>query len=197
MSSQPALESEMLTRLRRRDPETLAATVQEHGRPLYRAARGMGFEIHDSEDLVQEVFTTFFETLDRFEGRSKVRTWLFGILHNKVLERQRDLAREQQNDPIDEVFESRFDTHGRWIRPPEDLDRFIESKEIDAAIRKCLDGLPATQREVFVLREVEGMETSELCKILGISVTHMSVLMHRARNRLRDCIEAQGLRKSR
>ena len=189
-------EAELVSRLRLRDPATLAAVVNEHARPLYRATRGMGFHEEEANDLVQDVFTTFLEKLDRFQGRSQIRTWLFGILHHKVLGRRRERYREQQNDPIDEVFESRFDTQGNWMRPPEDLQRLMESKEIGEAIRLCMEGLPAVQREVFVLREMEEFETSEVCKILDISVTNLSVLIHRARNRLRDCIEARGWRKA-
>lgn len=194
MPSSPNREE--VIQLRRRNADLLAATVQDHARPLYRAARGMGFSEDQAEDLVQDVFTTFLETLDRFEGRSQVRTWLFGILHNKTRERRRDLVREQKNDPIDEVFESRFDESGKWVRPPEDLDRLIQSKEIEAALRQCMEGLPTSQREVFVLREMEEMETPNVCKILGITVTNMSVLMHRARNRLRECIEGKGWRNT-
>jgi RNA polymerase sigma-70 factor (ECF subfamily) len=190
------LDAGLVDRLRARDPATLASAVQDHARALYRAARGMGFQEAEAEDLVQDVFTTFLETLDRFEGRSQVRTWLFGILHRKALERRREQYREQQHDPIDEVFESRFDARGNWVRPPEDLHRALESKEIGAALAGCLEGLPAAQREVFVLREMESLETAEICKILGVTVTNMGVLMHRARNRLRECIEAKGWSRS-
>ncbi len=192
MSPSSQLDDEVLIGLRRRDPEILAAVVRDHTRRLYRAARGMGFREDEAEDLVQDVFATFLQTLDRFEGRSQVHTWLFGVLHRKILERRRDSYREERNDPIDEVFESRFDTRGNWARPPEDLHRLLESKEIGDAIRQCLEGLPGSQREVFVLREMEGVETAEVCKILAITATNMSVLMHRARNRLRECIEARG-----
>ena len=156
----------------------------------------MGFSQEEAEDLAQDVFATFLETLDRFEGRSQVRTWLFGILHNKVRERRRHLYREQQNDPIDEVFESRFDSAGKWISPPMDPDRMIVSAEIAEALNGCLEDLPSSQREVFVLREMEDLDTPEICKILGISVTNLSVLVYRARNRLRECMENRGWRRT-
>ena len=69
-------------------------------------------------------------------------------------------------------------------------------QQIGEAIGACLEGLPAGQRELFVLREIEGVETAELRKILGITATNMSVMMHRARNRLRECIEARGWSKT-
>src|SRR3990172_8709853 len=114
------LDEGALALLQARDPGTLATVVQDHARPLYRAARGMGFRDEEAEDLVQDVLTTFLETLDRFEGRSQVRTWLFGILHRKMLERWRGRQRDALSDSFDETFESRFDEHGGWIRPPAD-----------------------------------------------------------------------------
>lgn len=192
----PPLDADLVARLKQRDPEILRATVQEHARPLYRAARGMGFREDEAEDLAQDVLTTFLETLDRFEGRSQMRTWLFGILHHKVLERRRESYREELNDPIDDVFESRFDARGKWVRPPQDIHRLMESKEIGVAIGKCMETLPPRQREAFVLREMEEMDTPEICKILDVTVTNLGVLLHRVRTRLRECLEARGLRKA-
>jgi RNA polymerase sigma-70 factor (ECF subfamily) len=155
----------------------------------------MGFSAGEAEDLVQDVFATFLEGLDRFEGRSQLRTWLFGILHRKALERRRASAVEERTDPIDTVFESRFDLSGNWSRPPADLERLLLSREAGELIQSCMEGLPAHQRGVFVLREIEGIESGEICKILGITVTNLGVLMHRARTRLRECLEAKGWMK--
>jgi RNA polymerase sigma-70 factor, ECF subfamily len=184
-----------LDRLRRRDPDALAEAVRDHARPLIRAARALGFAEQDAEDLVQDVFTTFLEKLETFEGRSQLRTWLFGILHRKAMERRRAAIKDDGMDPIDEVFESRFDADGNWTAPPADLERLLLSKEIGEMIRRCMDGLPVNQREVFVLREVEGLDTGEICKILEVTVTNFGVLMHRARARLRECLETKGWSK--
>ncbi|MDE3167968.1 MAG: sigma-70 family RNA polymerase sigma factor [Acidobacteriota bacterium] len=192
MTAVPPLATEFLERLRRRDPEALAGAVEEHAKPLFRAARGMGFAAADAEDLVQDVFTTFLERLEAFEGRSQLRTWLFGILHRKAMERRRGAAVDERTDPIDSVFEARFDLRGHWVRPPADLERLLLSQEAGERIRGCMEGLTANQREAFALREVEGLETAEICKILEITVTHFGVLLHRARARLRGCLESQG-----
>lgn len=189
------ISAAFLERLRRRDPDALAEAVHDHARPLLRAAKALGFAEQDAEDLVQDVFTTFLEKLDTFEGRSQVRTWLFGILHRKALERRRASIKDDRMDPIDEVFESRFDPDGNWTRPPADLERLLLSKEIGEIVRGCMEGLPVNQREVFVLREVEGLDTGEICKILEVSVTNFGVLMHRARARLRECLETRGWSK--
>jgi RNA polymerase sigma-70 factor, ECF subfamily len=189
------ISAAFLERLRRRDPDALAEAVHDHARPLLRAAKGLGFAEQEAEDLVQDVFTTFLERLDSFEGRSQLRTWLFGILHRKALERRRASIMDDRMDPIDEVFESCFDAKGKWTRPPADLERLMLSNEIGKLIRGCMDGLPVNQREAFVLREVEGLDTGEICKILDVSVTNFGVLMHRARARLRECLEAKGWSK--
>jgi RNA polymerase sigma factor (sigma-70 family) len=192
MTPTVAVHPEFLERLRRREPEALAEAVREHARGLFRAARSVGLAVPEAEDLVQDVFTTFLERLDGFEGRSAIRTWLFGILHRKVLERRRAAANDERTDPVDGVFESRFDEKGNWSRPPADLERLLLSKELGQLIEGCMEGLPANQREAFVLREMEGFETGEICKILEVSVTHLGVLIHRARARLRECLESKG-----
>jgi RNA polymerase sigma-70 factor, ECF subfamily len=188
---------EGLARLHQRDAAALRAVVEDLARPLYRAARGMGFSQTDAEDLVQDVFATFMDTLDRFEGRSRVSTWVFGILHFKVQERRREFAREDAWEPIDDAFESQFDGTSGWTTPPVDLERQIASNEIGEAIGGCVDKLPAALREVFVLREMQGLDTAEVCKILGRTVTHVGVQLHRARSRLRLCLESKGWKGSR
>jgi RNA polymerase sigma-70 factor (ECF subfamily) len=196
MNEADVSQPDAMSRLRNREPEVLEELVNEHSRTLYRAARGMGFRDDEAEDVVQDVFTTFFATLDRFEGRSQIRTWLFGILHHKNMEHRRRRIREEQHDPIDEVFESRFDSNGKWTAPPQDLVRLLESRELGQAISHCLDGLTAAQRSAFVLREMEGLTGDEVCKILQVTVTNMGVLMFRARNRLRECLEGRGWGKT-
>jgi len=191
------IDPDELARLRTRDSAALSRVVEEWARPLYRAARGMGFDQGDAEDLVQDVFATFLTTLDRFEGRSRISTWMFGILHRKAQERRRELTRDDQQDSIDDVFESQFDVAGSWAVPPVDLERQIASGELAGAIRGCVDQLPIALREVFALRDMQDMDTAEICKILGRTVTHVGVQLHRARARLRACLEARGWKGSR
>ena len=195
MTESAAAEIDIVTRLRERDSSTLEAVVREHARHLYRMSRVLGFSDQETEDLVQDTFTVFLQTLDRFEGRSQIRTWLIGILYRKAHERRREQSREKKSDPIDAVFESHFDHRGHWRKPPEDLERLFASKEIGVLIAECLRGVPLAQRQAFLLREIEGLETKEICKTLGLTVTHFGVLLHRARNRLRECLVAKGVDK--
>jgi RNA polymerase sigma-70 factor (ECF subfamily) len=187
----------LLGRLRRRDPDTLRSVVDEHGRRLYRAARGMGHSTDEAEDLVQDVFVTFIESIERFEGRAQVGTWLFGILHHKSQERRRTVLREELNDPVDQVFESRFDARGSWVRPPPAPDQHVSAREAAEAIRDCVDGLSPLQREVFQLRQIEELSAADVSKIVEQTITHIGVLLHRARMKLRACLEGKGWGRSR
>ena len=195
LPSRASLDQNRLDQIRRRDPEALAEAVQNHSRPLWKAARALGFSEHDAEDLVHDVFTTFLERIDKFEGRSQLRTWLFGILYRKAMERRRASAREEATDPIDSVFDSAFDKTGKWVRPPADLNRLMLSKELGEIIQGCMEGLTVNQRAAFVLKEMEDLDAAGICKILEVSATNYGVLMHRARVRLRECLEAKGWKR--
>jgi RNA polymerase sigma-70 factor, ECF subfamily len=170
--------------------------VDDHARRLYRGARGMGLEPTEAEDVVQDVFLTFLTSLDRFEGRSEVGTFLFGILHHKVQERRREAARANRTEPIDEALESRFHADGRWIQPPVLPDRAVEAREAGVAVRQCLDRLPPLQREVFHLRQVEELPAAEVGDMVGETGNNVGVLLHRARLRLRDCLDRKGWKAS-
>jgi RNA polymerase sigma-70 factor, ECF subfamily len=189
-------DPEFLESLRRRDNEAIEAAIAMHARALYTISRALGFDSSESEDLVQDTLTTFLETLDRFEGRSSVRTWLVGILYRKTLERRRARARESQADPIEGVLDSRFSHMGRWARPPADVERLLASKEAAEAVAACLEQVPPQQRAAFILRELEQLDTATICKILDVSVTNLGVLLYRARNRMRECLEARGITAS-
>jgi RNA polymerase sigma-70 factor (ECF subfamily) len=183
--------------LRARDPVALRQVVDEHGRRLYRAARGMGFSPGDAEDLAQDVFVTFLETIERFEGRSEVGTWLFGILYRKAQEHRRSHAREEPSDALDEAFEARFNADRSWREPPIPADRLVAADETAAALRVCLAGLPTQYREVFQMRQVDDLSPATVSAVLGCSINHVGVMFHRARVRLRACLEAKGWGRSR
>jgi len=181
-----------VARIRQRDPEAVSHVVRTYLGQIFRAARGAGFDASRAEDVAQATFATFVETADRFEGRSSVRTWLFGILHRKIHETRRTDQRHDSDD-IDEVFESRFDSGGSWQRPPATPESNLEAEETLLAIGDCLAGAPEQQQAAFRLRDVQGMSTAEICNILAVSRTNLGVLLHRVRNRLRECLEAKGI----
>ena len=178
------------------DPETIRAVVEAYLPQILRTAQASGLVSSEAEDVTQETFATFIETASRFEGRSHVRTWLFGILYKKIAQARRRTKRSHQMDSLEDVFESRFDDNGRWIHPPSPADAELLAGEIRGAIGECLEAVPDQQRMAFILREVEGFSTPEICKILDVTRTNFGVVLYRARNRLRECLEEKGMGRS-
>ncbi len=131
-----------------------------------------------------------------FDGRARASTWLYGILLRKIAERRRALSRDAESEDIDEVMETRFGSDGRWVRPPKGPAEELARGEVRRQLGECLDGLADRQRQAFVLREVEALETREICNILGLSANNLGVILHRARNRLRECLESKGIEGS-
>ena len=195
MSETSFSDREFLNRLKTRDPAAWEAIVDAYLPQLLRAARGMGFSPDEAQDLAQSVFVALMESIGRFEGRSHLRTYLFGIFYNKVSEHLREKQRTQENDPIDEVMQSRFDIRGNWRQPPADIEQGVFGGEVRKMIQECLENVPPAQRIAFYLREVEEMNTGEICKKMAISVTNLGVMLYRARNRLRECLEKKGLKR--
>lgn len=188
-------DPEFLRRLRERDRGSLEAIVDAYLPQLLRAGRGMGFSSDAAQDLAQSAFVGLLESIGRFAGRSHIRTFLFGIFYNKVSEYLREKQKMAASDPIDEVMESRFDLKGRWCQPPADIEGEVYGREVRTAIEKCLETVPQVQRIIFYLREVEEMQTEEICKKMGISRTNLGVMLFRVRNRLRECLEEKGFKR--
>ena len=155
-----------------------------------------------AEDVVQEAWLGVLNGIDRFQGRSSLKTWIFRIVSNLAKtrgERERRsvpfsaLAAEEGsgNDPA--VDPARFDAGGAWSSPPvpwEDVpeDRLLSGETL-ALIGKAIDSLPETQRTVIRLRDVEGLSSDDVRNILEISETNQRVLLHRARSKVRRALE--------
>ena len=187
----PAEASVDLKALRERDPRALNAMVTEHLPALLAGALAIGLSRVDAEEAVQETFVAFLSALDRFEGRSSLRTYLFGILYHKA-SHLRDKARRQEGrDDIEAVVEARFDAGGMWMRPPRGPEAESLDAELRAWILTCAEGLTPAQRSAFFLKEVEGESPESICNALGVSGTNLRVMLHRARLKLRECLEAR------
>jgi RNA polymerase sigma-70 factor, ECF subfamily len=186
-------DAAFLDKLRQRDPEALGAVVREHAADLYRTARGLGLQDAEAEDLVQATFVVLLDSAGRFEGRSSLRTYLFGILYRKALEQGRRRSRELAVDPADQLFEQRFTAWGHWAARPKGPDEESAAAEISRLLGQCLDELNDQQRAAFQLKEIEGEDNASICNALGVTDTHLRVLLFRARNRLRECVEKRWL----
>ena len=182
-----------MTEKRLPDAETW---VDEYGDYLYKYAL---LRLRDpvlAEDVVQETFLSALDSHDRYEGRSSAKTWFVGILKHKIADHIRKLSRERPADDAEieaVVIENPFDKNGKWRQAPSkwDIDprMAFERKEFRETLDLCLSELTPRLSEAFVLREMEELDSDEVCKVLGISATNLWVMLHRARMRLRRCLE--------
>lgn len=185
---------QFLEKIKNRDTEAISSLVKTYTEPLFRASLGLGFDQQNSEELVQRVWFTFCDVADKFQGRSHIRTFLFGILYNKSSELRREYIKIQKTDPIEETIESRFSESGHWIKPPINPEEFLHKTQTLEVINCCLTSLPLSQKLAFCLKEIEGEKSENICKILEVTSTNLGVLLYRARNRLRECIEKNNNR---
>lgn len=185
---------EFLDLLRERDETALQRLINAYLPQVLRAARGAGLNLQNAEDVCQSTFVTFIEKIDEFEGRSHVRTWLFGILYRKISEMRRSALREGTAESIDQVMENRFKTDGRWQQPPRGADMAAYEREVREHLTDCLDGVSTDQRMAFILREVEELDSEEICRTMEISRSNLGVLLYRGRNLLRECLEKRNIR---
>ena len=185
---------EFLDLLRARDEAAMQGLVKEYLPQILRAARGAGLSTQNAEDVCQITFVTFIEKIGEFEGRSQVRTWLFGILYRKISEMRRAAQREGAAESIEDTMESRFKTDGHWQRPPRGTEMAAYEREVREHLTDCLDGISTDQRMAFVLREVEEMDSDEICQTMAVSRSNLGVLLYRGRNLLRECLEKRNIR---
>lgn len=187
-------EKQLIDKLRVKDTMALETVIRLHTNHLFKACLGLGFQDHDAEDITQSVWVTFFDVIHQFEGRSTIRTFLFGILYNKASEFRKQNKRAEATEEIEEVLDAHFDKSGHWIisHSPVSPERFIESSQTMSLISKCLELLPMNQKMAFVLKEVEEEFTEEVCNILNVTATNLGVLLFRARNQLRECIDRKS-----
>lgn len=181
----------LLDRLRKKDRACLAEMVRLYTSDIYKACLGLGFTASESEDVTQNVWITFFDIVSRFEGKSTVKTFLFGILYKKASEYRKQSQRHEATEDIEQIVDKHFDHRGHWIHSPIAPDRFVLSTQIMSIIEKCLEYLPWNQKMAFTLKEIEDVEVDEICTTLEVTNSHVGVLLFRARNQLRECIESK------
>lgn len=178
---------------------TAETWVDAHGDALYRYAMARLAQATDAEDLVQETLLAAIEAASNFRGDSAERTWLIGILRHKIADLRRFQEKSAALFAVDEdEDDDSFTDSGRWRVPPKpfaiDEHDLLERDEFWEQFRRCRAGLPTRQAEVFRLCECDEEEPELVCKQLGVSRTNLWVLLHRARLKLRACLEATWFR---
>jgi RNA polymerase sigma-70 factor, ECF subfamily len=192
-----------LEALRAGDEAAFQSLIQRYHGPMLRLAMTYVGDRGVAEDVVQESWLTCLRSLDRFEGRSSLKTWLYGILVNVARSRRRKEARilpfaslwrrDDSDSRRPTVEQSRFGPDGLWRDGPRRWDNIPESKVLgDETLQHVLaaiDALPPKQREVILLRDVAGLDAGEVSALLGISAANERVRLHRARAAVRQSLE--------
>jgi len=170
--------------------------VDEYGDYLFQYARMHLRSPANAEDVVQDTFLAAFKSRGRFTGKSSVKTWLTGILKHKIVDHIRKHSTgDSQEDTThrEDVIEARLNHKVHWEEPPTNWmgnpEETAESMEFFKIFRQCLENLPGKLQEIFSLREIQDMSGKEICKVLNISSTNFWVMTHRARAKLRQCLE--------
>jgi RNA polymerase sigma-70 factor, ECF subfamily len=205
MPQAAAAEAQLLEALRAGDEGAFAVLVREYQPSLVRVARMYVSSQAAAEEVAQETWLGVLNGLDRFEGRSSLRTWIFRILANiaktRAVRDGRTLPFSALQDParVPEaaVEADRFldPEHPRWpghwaAKPtswPEDALVAAETRE---RLAEAIEALPATQRAVISLRDIEGWSSEEVRNALDLSETNQRVLLHRARSKVRAALES-------
>lgn len=159
-----------------------------------------------AEDAVQEALIGAMEGLKGFAGRAALKTWVFAILKNKIADSLRQKQRMVnassllREDDEEDDFSELFDRKGFWLpgeRPipweaPEDS---FAQQQFWVVFETCLNGLPPQQAKLFMMREFVGLDTGEICAAAEITINNLFVMLHRARLRLRECLENKWYRR--
>jgi RNA polymerase sigma-70 factor, ECF subfamily len=189
------MEVGRLERLRSGDEEAFVLLVSQYHQPMIRLARSLVASDAVAEEIVQDTWAGVVRGIDQFEGRSSLKTWLFAILINRARSAG---SKEHPNTPIESlhaVDPVRFDVNGQWADPldrwQDDLETRLDTERLMPMLGSALDDLPSRQRQVVLLRDVEGLTPDETCSALGLSVSNQRVLLHRGRSRLRELLESQ------
>lgn len=145
-----------------------------------------------AEDVVQDCWVAVIDAIQKFEGRSGLKTWLHRIVANRCKNRLRTSKREvplDDSDGLEPDLAERFNARGRWQLPPrlkfhESADTLMENGALNQCLDKHLSALPETQRSALILYEAHQHKSDDLCNILGVSASNLRVLLHRARQKI-------------
>lgn len=177
-----------ISKLKKRDRQAVSELVKAYNKNLFHTCLAHKLNPADAEDIVQSSWATFFTALDKFEGRSHIKTFLFGILFNKIKENYRHHQKRKQEDCYDDINEL-FDDDGFWNYQPIAPDKFVDALNQRQALDQCYQKLPSQQQSVLYLKEFSGDSNEAICETLNLSLNNLRVTLYRAKSHLRRCLE--------
>jgi len=186
-------EMRLIEALRNRDEQAFEQLIRMYQSALVRVARMYVSSRAIAEDVVQESWLAVLNGIDRFEGRSSLKTWIFRIVANQAKTRGQREARSRpfsSLEPEASVDPERF-VHGAWAAPPGSWpEEELLGAETLRVIGDAIEALTPSQRAVITLRDVQGWSAEEVRNALELSETNERVLLHRARAKVRAALEA-------
>lgn len=188
-------DAALLERLRAGEEQAFLELVDRHQPRMLRLARTFVSSPAVAEEVVQDTWLGVLRGIDGFAGRSTLQTWMLSILVNRArstgVSESRSVAIGDAGPAVDQA---RFDGAGAWSSPPrhwvEESNDRLSAEALSGVLADALDELPERQRQVVLLRDVEGLTSEEVCAALDISEGNQRVLLHRGRSSMRTRLEA-------
>jgi RNA polymerase sigma-70 factor, ECF subfamily len=181
-------EAELLSEARAGRPEAVEALLERHEGRLFRFARRLCRSREDAEDVLQESLLAAARGLRRFRGESSLSTWLYTIARSFCIKKRR----RSVFAPVEVSLESEATAAARRLADPAlSPDEALAARRLGAALDGAIAALPRTYREVFLLRDVEGLSAAQVANVTGLSVPAVKTRLHRARARLRARLAPQ------
>ncbi|MEM1206173.1 MAG: sigma-70 family RNA polymerase sigma factor [Acidobacteriota bacterium] len=183
-------EAALVAGLRRQDPRAYEQLIQEYGGRLLQVARRFLGE-EEARDAVQEGLVSAFKSIDRFDAKAKVSTWLHRIVVNAALMRLRKKSRQMEEslEPLLPTYLEDGHMAEQGSAWPETPEQMLGRSEVRERVRRGIEQLPESYRSVILLRDIEGLSGQEAAEALGLSVTATKVRLHRARQALRKILD--------
>jgi RNA polymerase sigma factor (sigma-70 family) len=183
-----ASDEDLASRFVAGDHAAFDELVRRHRDGIYRFVRWhLGASSGEAEDVTQDVLIEIFRSLPRYEGRSRLRTWMLGLAHNVCRQRRRESVDARRTFAVatatDEVLRTVADATA-------DLDALLARREVQAQVRSAIESLGPEHRDVVLLREIEGLSYSEMARVLQIPVGTVRSRLHNARVELGTCLLA-------
>lgn len=189
--SERIIDAETLRLLKDRDTALLETIFRETSPYLTRICLANGIYQDDVGELIHQTWERFFSNLEKFEGRSQIRTFICGILFNKIREHRRLQKRFVPEEDAHKFMDDAFTPDGWWKVAPADPHKMAENGQLANLIKECLEGLTEQQAAAFVMKEVEEENSESICNVLGVNVSYLRVLLFRAKDKLRKCLEGK------